>query len=226
MRKSGLMLLGMLGICSLSYAGFFSNPVQFFGSTRTETKPLQSGKIQNKPRVSIWAQPIIMPDGSIRIYVPPMQVISFLNNPTHLNAKEYLSWEKQRIDKIAKATKILQTIASENNKSTNPFLSPTILYFAKQGCKYCTAEELIMNLFNKRYKNKVKITGMWVGSKDSIPQLSFHFHLSNGLEKKFRIGTYPTMIFYLPGKPGPVKLEGFVTGNQLIRFYQKIGGKL
>lgn len=233
-------------LCSLGYAGFFSTPVQFFGSSLTETQPAQNKEIKNKPHVSIWAQPIVMPDGSIQVYVPPPQVIGFLNNPTSRNAKEYLLWEKQRIDKIIKATQILQSVAMgnkplvplnpkknpvisskpQNNKSTNPFSSPTILYFAKQGCRFCMAEDMVMDMFHKRYKNKVKIIGLWVGSKNSMPKISFPFHLSNGLEKKFRVSLYPSMIFYLPDKPEPVKLEGFVTGNQLIQFYQKIGGRL
>jgi hypothetical protein len=59
-----------------------------------------------------------------------------------------------------------------------------------------------------------------------MPKLSFPFQESDNLKEQFKIGTYPAMIFYLPGKLGPIKLEGFVDGNKLIQFYQQIGGKL
>ncbi len=236
MKKTLFFILIFL-LCSLSYAKFFSHEINFFGSTQTETKIIKTIQ-KKKPVISIWAQPIVMPDGSVQMYVPPPQVMNFLNKPTPQNAKVYLAWEKERINKIAKATAILQSITKVSTankplfvnslpKSTSqPFSSPVILYFAKQGCKYCAADDMVMDLFNKRYKNNIRIIGFWVGSKTSMPDLSFSFHLANGIEKKFRIGLYPAMIFYLPNKSEPVKLEGFITGNQLIQFYQKIGGVL
>jgi hypothetical protein len=252
------VLLFILIVSAFCYAGnqFFSSPVNFFGSTQSETKLMHSKAMKKKPVVSIWAQPIVMPNGTIQVYVPPPQVVNFLNNPTPQNAQAYFNWEKERIAKIAKASAMLQQIAEKNNTSNimpvnsqttipqsqqqiqpqqatqnnntykSPFSTPTILYFAKQGCKFCMAEEFVMHLFYKEYHNYVHIIGLWVGSKNSIPKQHFPFQVSNGLEKKFKIGLYPAMIFYLPNKPEPVKLEGFVTGNQLIQFYQKIGGKL
>ena len=250
MRKI-LFFIFVFSVYSFSYTGFFNNPVNFFGSTQTETKILHNKELKKKPTISIWAQPMVMPDGSVQTYVPPPQVVAFLNNPTSKNAKAYLAWEKERIEKIAKATAILQKISQNENNSTpsttkipvsqteaiqknttpqnqqaSPFSSPTILFFAKQGCKYCAADELIMDMINKKYPNKIKFIGLWVGSKNSMPQLSFPFHLSNGLEKEFRIELYPACIIYLSNKSEPVKLEGFVTGNQFIQFYKKIGGKL
>ncbi|MCL5408954.1 MAG: conjugal transfer protein TraF [Candidatus Omnitrophica bacterium] len=253
MRKI-LFFIFVFSVCSFSYAGFFNEPVNFFGSTQTETKILHNKGLKKKPTISIWAQPMVMPDGSVQTYVPPPQVVSFLNNPTTKNAQAYLAWEKERIEKIAKATAILQEVSDEEknpgtssanvpasisqntetiqkntatqNQQASPFSSPTILFFAKQGCKYCAADELIMDIINKKYKNEIKFIGLWVGSKSSMPELSFPFHLSNGLEKEFRIGLYPGFIIYLPNKPEPVKLEGFVTGNQFLQFYQKIGGVL
>ncbi|HEV3029207.1 MAG TPA: thioredoxin family protein [Planctomycetota bacterium] len=40
-------------------------------------------------------------------YVPPRQVLAFLENPTEESALAYLAWQKERMAKIARASEIL-----------------------------------------------------------------------------------------------------------------------
>ncbi len=88
--------------------------------------PRQSDKEQEQPKVispqeSLWIEPVISPDGSIRYYVPPKIVLDFLEDPTEKNAKRYLEWNKEKLRKINAAQEVLNQIAVQEDvvKQTN-----------------------------------------------------------------------------------------------------------
>ena len=37
-----------------------------------------------------WVEPMMMPDGQFEFYMPPLEVVEFLENPTEDSAKSYL----------------------------------------------------------------------------------------------------------------------------------------
>jgi hypothetical protein len=65
---------------------------------------------------SLWAEPIRLPDGRMTTYVPPRQVLAFLENPTDESGQAYIAWQKERMAKIARASEILARL-SEKQKA-------------------------------------------------------------------------------------------------------------
>ena len=120
-----------------SRQGFFNEKrVDFWrdGSADRKTANETDGGVTE----SIWAEPIRMPDGRYTTYLPPRPVLAFLDNPTQENARKYLEWQSQRMDKIGKASAILAEVQREKSGKTAKLGVPTsdpiaITYFKKAG---------------------------------------------------------------------------------------------
>ncbi len=134
---------------------FFKNEaVDFFGD---RAKRLAAAKAKESAE-TIWAEPVQREDGSFSIHVPPKQVVEFLNSPTEENAKAYLAWKRERLQKLQKAMETLKKVAAEETpkkqgprseadragkdesdaKETKPRTPPppeavTVVYFKKSG---------------------------------------------------------------------------------------------
>lgn len=93
-----------------SFFGF--DRVQFFTAPQQEETTQETQLVEE----SIFAEPIVGPDGKTRIYVPPRQVLEFLNSPTKENARGYLEWNQEKINKITQAQQVLQDVVAEENQ--------------------------------------------------------------------------------------------------------------
>jgi len=116
MRKESIIFIFLC--CSGLVAGesFFGfDKVRFFPDFQEETKKETDNMIEE----SIFAEPIVGPDGKTRIYVPPRQVLEFLNSPTKEKAKAYLDWNKEKISKIVQAQQVLEDVAREENQKAS-----------------------------------------------------------------------------------------------------------
>jgi hypothetical protein len=76
---------------------------------RTDREPPS----RENPHESIFAEPVRMPDGRYAIYVPPRQVLEFLENPTRESARGYLDWQNARSRKIATGLELIETLKRE-----------------------------------------------------------------------------------------------------------------
>lgn len=87
---------------------------------------------------SIWAEPIRMPDGRYTIFLPPRPVLEFLEKPTQENARRYLAWQAERMEKMRKAAAILSEVHREKSSKApigeaGAGAPVTITYFKKPG---------------------------------------------------------------------------------------------
>ena len=90
---------------------FFDHPVDLWKTDRKSTSLSPGIEPEDAPartRVSIWAEPIRMPDGRFSIYVPPKQVLEFLEDPTPKTLQAYLAWKKARAEKLRRAMALLR----------------------------------------------------------------------------------------------------------------------
>ena len=100
---------------------FFSRPVDlwksglaFPGRTLKEPPaPLAPLPGHVQIRRTIWAEPIKLPDGRTVLYVPPPQVLEFLENPTLETARAYHAFQRKRAEKMRKALLLLARVKEE-----------------------------------------------------------------------------------------------------------------
>lgn len=145
---------------------------------------------------SLWAEPIRLPDGRMTTYVPPRQVLSFLENPTEEAALAYLAWQKERMSKIARASEILARIADRQRadaaaaaEKSPPAAEPNepprreqdvptvpaktgpgteeILYFKKEGCPHCRHQDEDISAL-KAERPAVKVKTLVPGEEDAL----------------------------------------------------------
>ena len=217
------LILVLSAICSAeSYFGH--DEVKFF-----EEKEGTTTEAEKSQEEGLWTEPVIGPSGEVFYYTPPKPVLDFVNNPTEENAKAYLDWNKKRFDAYAKAQQVLKEVIKEqegkapsvktapkkearkskslafSSKQPAPSLTKSIkarlLYFIDPDCKYCRQELPIINAFYEKHKKELQIEG--ITGADNIPELNAKFAFpvrkDRGEIKDFKISTYPTMIFFLPG---------------------------
>ncbi|MBI3602616.1 MAG: hypothetical protein HY209_06985 [Candidatus Omnitrophica bacterium] len=60
-----------------------------------------------------WREPTVASDGHIASYTPPGPMLTLLENPTPENAKVYLAWQKQKVQKIFKAQELIDQVLKE-----------------------------------------------------------------------------------------------------------------
>jgi hypothetical protein len=111
---------------------FDQKAVDFWGNG----SPARTGPAA--PSESIWAEPIRLPDGRTTTYLPPRPVLEFLENPTRENARKYLDWQAERMERMRKAAALLAELQRE--KSPKPREGDivsgapvTLTYFKKAG---------------------------------------------------------------------------------------------
>ncbi len=64
-----------------------------------------------------WRDPIISNDGKVSYYSPPTPMLTLLEFPSKKNARAYLNWQKQKVDKIIKAQEIIEEVLKEGNRT-------------------------------------------------------------------------------------------------------------
>jgi len=242
MRRKEVLIFVLAGV-NLMCQGFFGfDEVRFFD----QPKPKEEVKKDTQIEENIFAEPVIGPDGKIRVYVPPKVVLDFLNNPTPENAKEYLKWNKERISKIAKAQMVLEEVAKEeiNETSVGKKKEKTSVGITQEkssvgkkeektsvgkkemavalspDCKYCKAEIFVLEAFKKKYPT-IDIKLVWFGSSQTIPTTTLPVLLGQEVDKS-KIKKFPTFYFVFPdGRV--IGGEGFIDGRNLEEFCKRIG---
>lgn len=100
---------------------------------KSEVDFWQTRKVE-KPK-TVWVEPIVGDDGRVQTFVPPPEVLEFLDSPTKENGRKYLAWQKERTDRLRKAMQILAELELEAG------IGPEIYYFSKPGCPWCEKQE-------------------------------------------------------------------------------------
>lgn len=125
MWKVILLLSALAQQDQASKKGFFTEKrVDFWHSGDADQKGATD------PSESIWAEPMRLPDGRYTTYLPPRQVLAFLENPTRENALKYLEWQTQRMEKMQKAAAMLAEVSRGKPPTDEPV---AITYFRKPG---------------------------------------------------------------------------------------------
>jgi hypothetical protein len=144
---------------------YFSKPVDFWKSGAS-LAPAHRAHEASEPapervavRDNVWAQPVRTADGSWMIYVPPRQVLDFLESPTEETARAYLTWKAGQTEKLRKAMVLLAKIkdsgppeaanaSSDENRAAMPApqdLRFKITYFKKPSCPHCVSQDGVLS---------------------------------------------------------------------------------
>lgn len=141
---------------------YFGKPVDFWRTgTSLPTKPHSAATGEPGPsrlavRENVWAQPIRTPDGNWIIYVPPKQVLDFLESPTEETARAYLAWKAEQTAKLRDAMVLLAKMKPAKGEpleapSDKPTIKPApadtsfrITYFKKPSCPHCVSQDAIL----------------------------------------------------------------------------------
>jgi hypothetical protein len=142
---------------------YFTKPVDFWRTgTDRPLKPSFTGTSESAPsrmavRENVWAQPIRTPDGSWMIYVPPKQVLDFLESPTEETARAYLAWKAEQTAKLREAMVLLAKLKTATGESLEapggkaPIkaapsdTSFRITYFKKPSCPHCVSQDGVLS---------------------------------------------------------------------------------
>lgn len=139
---------------------YFPKPVDFWnaGLNLSRPTPVEEPAAPGAGRIAlrenVWAQPIRTPDGSWMVYVPPKQVLDFLESPSEDTAKAYLAWKAEQTAKLQKAMTLLATLkaspetdkaqASASFKPAAPEFAFRITYFKKPSCPHCVSQDAVL----------------------------------------------------------------------------------
>ena len=186
-------------------------------------------KSRSSPDVTVWAEPIRMPDGRFAVYVPPPQVLRFLDDPTPETARGYLEWQKERITKLHRAMEVLEATGTEDKakdgtgppvanagESSNgsPSVKATssesklkaplteITYFRRDGCVFCDRQDPILEAVRSKRPD--------VAFRRVMPGKSLE------LWAKYAISVTPTLVIGPVGKP-PVVLRGLASQEAILK---------
>ncbi len=185
-------------------AGADAPPQGFFTQKRVDFwRDGGAAKTAPTPAVSesIWAEPIRLPDGRFTTFVPPRQVLEFLENPTRENARKYLQWQSQRMDKMRKAAAVLAEVQREKSVPLLPSTPVSVTYFKKANCPYCARQDAVLSSL-----------------KEKLPNLAIK-PLEPGQEPEFwqRLGVtaVPALLLSAEGRK-PVLLRGYSDAAKIL----------
>lgn len=158
---------------------YFSAPVDFWKAGTSLKPPPQflpatpeTAPTRVAIRESVWAQPIRTLDGNWMIYVPPKQVLDFLETPSKESARAYLAWKAEQTEKLRQAILLLAKVkeaaalpvpqeASNENaapKAAPPDFPFRITYFKKPSCPHCVSQDAILAKFlTRRSTGKLEV---------------------------------------------------------------------
>jgi hypothetical protein len=201
-----------------SRTGGFFGPRVRVSFWKEDPKPEATGSTAGQTE-SLWAEPIRLPDGRMTTYVPPRQVLAFLENPTEEAAFAYIAWQKERMTKIARASEMLSRLTEKlkadgggtGDQRTAPPEHPhepkaaapppakapasgEILYFKKEGCPHCRHEDGELAALQAEHPG-LKIKVLTPGEEENV-------------WKAFGVEVVPTLIVSRPGGKSSV-FRGF-----------------
>ena len=198
-------------------ARFFRKPVDLWNAglpivqrpSSPSTEEAQPSRVAI--RENVWAQPIRTPDGSWMIYVPPKQVLDFLESPSEGTAKAYLGWKRDQTEKLKKAMELLArlkdsegpaTVGENASDATKPPGAPSgfpfrMTYFKKPACPHCISQdEVLAGWLKLRSQGKLEI--LLPGEREE-------------LWKAFDVRGTPTLVLEGGSPPRKVVLVGLQT---------------
>ena len=95
--------------CAWASDFFHMGPVEYFpGSKRSMREGFRQAQ-----KIMDWREPVLAPDGRTTDYVPPRPVADLLENPTPENARQYLAWQDEKIQRVLKAQEVLAAVEQE-----------------------------------------------------------------------------------------------------------------
>ena len=84
---------------------FHMGPVEYFpGSKRSMREGFRQAQ-----KIKDWREPVLAP-------TPPQPVANFLDNPTPENARQYLAWQDEKIQRVLKAQEVLAAVEQEEQR--------------------------------------------------------------------------------------------------------------
>ncbi len=91
---------------------FHMGPVEYFpGSKRFMREGFRQAQ-----KMADWREPVLASDGRITEYVPPRPVADLLENPTPENARQYLAWQDEKMQRVLKAQEVLAAVEQEEQR--------------------------------------------------------------------------------------------------------------
>ena len=112
MTKKFILFISLWMITSSIYA---ANPYKlgevdfFFGES--QAKPVEEKKVFD------WRESSRTTDGKTIDYVPPVPILKLLQDPTPENARAYIDWQRQKVEKIIKAQQVVDQVLKEDTQS-------------------------------------------------------------------------------------------------------------
>lgn len=84
---------------------FHMGPVEYFpGSKRSMREGFRQAQ-----KIVDWREPV-------SASLPPQPVVDFLDNPTLENARQYLAWQDEKMQRVLKAQEVLAAVEQEEQK--------------------------------------------------------------------------------------------------------------
>ena len=78
--------------------------------------PVQSSPEEKEEEDFDWRDPSVSDDGKTTYYIPPGPMLTLLKDPTLENAKVYVNWQKNKVERIMKAQEVIEQAIKEGNK--------------------------------------------------------------------------------------------------------------
>lgn len=132
----------------------------------------------------LWTEPTIGSDGTVRTYVPPREVVEFLESPTRENAERYLARQRERMEKLGRA---MAALADLQPRPEGSFL----YYFTRPGCPYCVEQDRVLASARLGDVKLVKVPP------------------DSPLWARYRVRVTPTLVLVRPSRP-PRVMEGYL----------------
>ena len=82
---------------------FHVGPLKYF----SEGEKIMRQGFKQVRKIIDWREPVLSQDGTITYHVPPRPVLDLLDDPTQENARLYLAWQNEKMQRILKAQEVL-----------------------------------------------------------------------------------------------------------------------
>ncbi len=96
-----------LSIC-VAANSFDLGPVDYFNK---RSKVIENS-IKKSPQLLDWREDFINEQGDLAVHQPPGPVLTLLNDPTEENARAYLNWQHQKMERIMYVQKLLDKLSA------------------------------------------------------------------------------------------------------------------
>ena len=106
---STLVFFTMNSLCLAAHPYRLGEVNYFFQEQKVEPSS-QEGKAFD------FREPSIGVDGTVSYYTPPSPMLTMLETPTPQNARAYLAWQKERMNRIIKAQQVIDEVLKTGQK--------------------------------------------------------------------------------------------------------------